>query len=157
MTKNADHFRFVDFTEHPLVLLVGEDGSADLHGDDSLCKIQVAAILQIIARDLIAEHGSQRCTPSGATPVWVRPDEPLHSFAGTLDRESRVWTDGTGHAWDLTVPWLDTTGETWWWQGRLTSQGDPIMRSDDGSQAQPLGVLRQLRGPISPVTSGGAA
>ncbi|MCX4615742.1 phiSA1p31-related protein [Streptomyces mirabilis] len=154
---DADHFRFVDFTEHPLVLLVDTDGNAELHGDDQMCKIQTAAILSTIARDLLAEHGPGRCRPSPDVPTWERPDEALAPYFGTLDRDAQLWTDGTGHVWNLALPWQDNAGSTWLWYGRLDGQGAPLMRSNDWPEPQPLDALRFLRGPMSPVRRGGAA
>lgn len=153
----ADHFRFVDFTEHPFVLLIDADGNAELHGDDQVCKIKAAAILSVIARDLVAEHGPRRCAPPAEAPLWERPDEPLMPHAGTLDREAQVWTDGTGHVWNLALPWQDRAGSTWQWYGSLDGQGAPLMRSNDWPEPQPLDALRFLRGPMSPVYRGGAA
>jgi hypothetical protein len=153
----ADHFRFVDFTEHPLVLLVDAEGNAELHGDDQVCKLKAAAILAVIARDLAAEHGPGRCSPSGEVPQWQRPDEPLIPSGGTLDRDAQLWTDGTGHVWNLALPWRDNAGSTWLWYGSLDGQGCPLMRSTDWPEPQPLDALRYLRGPMSPVYRGGAA
>ena len=153
----ADHFRFVDFTEHPLVLLVDADGNAELHGDDQQCKIRTAAILHVIADQLAAEHPLGRCRPRPAPTLWERPAEPLHSHAGTLDREARVWTDGTGHAWDLSVPWADAFGRSWRWTGELDrTSGGPLMRCEYRPETQTLDVLRALCGPIAPMLGGAA-
>lgn len=154
---DADHFRFVDFTEHPFVLLVDGDGNAELHGDEQVCKLKAAAILSVIARDLVAEHGRGRCTPLPEAPLWQRPDEPLVPYAGTLDRERRLWTDGTGHVWDLSVPWADANGDTWRWHGVIdAASGAPVLRCDQWKGAHSLDVLRAGRGPIRPVVGGAA-
>lgn len=159
--NEPDHFRFVDFTEHPIVLLVDAEGNAELHGDDQVCKARVASILQVIARDLVAEHefehGGGPCSPSAELGRWERPDEPLIAHGGTLDRAARLWTDGTGHVWDLALSWRDAAGSTWSWSGRLDGQGAPLMRSGDWAEAQPLDALRSLRGPMAPVSRGGVA
>lgn len=151
------HARLVDFTEHPLVLLVDTEGNAELIGEETLCPIRTAALLQVIARDLIASHPLGRCTPSPAAPTWSRPPEPLHPHAGILDRNRKLWIDGTGHVWDLSVPWADVNGDTWRWHGVIDqASGAPILRCDQWPGAHPLDVLRAGRGPIFPVAGGAA-
>src|SRR3546814_2142024 len=50
--------------------------------------------------------------------------EPINAKGSTLDRERRVWTDGNGHTWDLTVTWADNeTGNEWRWMGRVDGGG----------------------------------
>ncbi|GGQ81042.1 phiSA1p31-related protein [Streptomyces flaveolus] len=152
-----NRFRFVDAAEHPVVLLIDTDGGAELHGDDTMCRLQLAAILSVLAGRLVAEATAETCAPVEAPGWWERPDEPLMPQAGTLDRERQVWTDGTGHAWDLTVPWADVYGDTWRWHGHLDGEsGMPVLRCDQWPGAHPLDVLRAGRGPIRP-TVGGAA
>ncbi|MCT9139042.1 phiSA1p31-related protein [Streptomyces violarus] len=151
------HARLVDFTEHPLVLLVDTEGGAELLGEDTMCPIQTAAILRTIAADLLASHPLGPCAPVAEAPAWSRPPEPLHPFAGTLDRARKVWTDGTGHVWDLSVPWADANGDTWRWHGVLDQvSGAPILRCDQWKGAHTLDVLREGRGPIRPVVGGAA-
>ncbi|MFI9600367.1 phiSA1p31-related protein [Streptomyces sp. NPDC052043] len=151
------HARLVDFTEHPLVLLVDTEGNAELHGENTICPIRTAALLRVIANDLIASHPLGRCAPSTEAPIWSRPPEALHPEAGTLDRARKLWTDGTGHVWDLSVPWGDAYGDTWRWHGTLESEsGVPILRCDQWKGEHPLDVLRAGRGPIAPVLGGAA-
>lgn len=157
MSDDFAHVRLVDFTEHPVMLLVSTDGSAELIGEETMCKLQLAALLSIIARDLVAEAMTEECAPTGEPPVWERPDEPLMPNGGTLDRDAQVWTDGTGHVWNLALPWQDNAGSTWQWYGSLDGQGAPLMRSNDWPEPQPLDALRYLRGPMVPVYRGGVA
>lgn len=152
-----DRHRIVDFTEHPFVVLVGVDGSAEIVGDDQVCKLKAAAVLRVVADVLANEHTQGPCTPPDRTPRWQRPDEPLMPHAGTLDRAARLWTDGTGHVWDLALAWRDAAGSTWSWAGRLDREGAPLMQSDDWPEVQPLDALRSLRGPMAPVSRGGVA
>ncbi|WP_125262348.1 phiSA1p31-related protein [Streptomyces alboflavus] len=150
------NFRFVDLDEQALVVLVERDGSYEVQ-NPALCNRFAAALLRGIAEQLDASHPPHPCTPGdGAEPHHERPAEPLISHAGTLDRERKMWTDGTGHAWDLSLPWTDAADRSWRWHGSLDRQGTPIMRSGDGAEVQPLDVVRALWGPIAPL-SGGAA
>jgi hypothetical protein len=157
MSDIFDRHRIVDFTEHPFVVLVGTDGSAEVVGDDQVCKLKAAAVLRVLADVLANEHPQAPCLPPARTPRWQRPDEPLMPHAGTLDRDAQLWTDGTGHVWNLALPWQDAAGSTWLWYGSLDGQGAPLMRSNDWPEPQPLDALRAVRGPISPVYRGGAA
>ncbi|WP_399142232.1 phiSA1p31-related protein [Streptomyces sp. NBUA17] len=157
MTDIFDRHRIVDFTEHPFVVLVGADGSAEIVGDDQVCKRQAARVLRVVADVLDSEHPQGRCTPTERTPQWSRPDEPLLPHAGMLDRAAQLWTDGTGHVWNLALPWQDSAGSTWLWYGSLDGQGAPLMRSNDWPEPQPLDALRSLRGPMVPVYRGGAS
>ena len=43
MSDDDFHARLVDFTEHPLVLLVDTEGNAELIGENTLCPIRTAA------------------------------------------------------------------------------------------------------------------
>lgn len=146
--------RLVDFDEQPLVVLVDEDGVAEVYGD-GMCKLRAAAILRFVAAQLAAEHPAGACLPQ-PEPQHDRPVEPLISHAGTLDRERRLWTDGTGHAWDLSLAWADVHERAWRWHGSLDRQGTPIMRSSDGSASEPLDVVRAVWGPLAPVIGGDA-
>jgi hypothetical protein len=152
-----DRHRIVDFTEHPFVVLVDTDGNTEIVGDDQVCTLKAAAVLRALADILVSEHGKTPCTPPARVPQWKRPDEPLMPHASTLDREAQLWTDGTGHVWDLALPWQDAAGSTWLWYGSLDGQGAPLMRSNDCPDPQPLDALRALRGPLAPVYRGGAA
>lgn len=150
-----DRFRFIDLDEHALVVLVAHDGSYDVQ-NPNLCNVLAAALLRGIADQLEASHPPYPCEPSSDIEAHhERADEPLLSNAGSLDRERQVWTDGTGHTWDLSLPWTDNGDRSWRWHGSLDSQGSPLMRAEDGDQVQPLDVLRTVLGPIAP--GGGAA
>lgn len=149
------HARLVDFTEHPLVLLVDDEGNGELIGEDSFCAIRVAALLRLIAADLLASHPLGPCAPQAEATVWERPAEPLHPQGSTLDRVRQLWTDGTGHVWDLSVKWGDASGRPWRWTGELDRvTGVPLMRCEYRPDTQPLDVLRATCGPIAPM--GGA-
>lgn len=152
-----DHFRFIDQREHPFVVLLDVHGSAEILGENNVCKARAADVLRYVADVLDSEHGPGMCYPPSEPSQFGRPAEPLQVHAGTLDRERQVWTDGTGHVWDLSVPWRDNAGSTWLWYGRLDRQGAPLMWSNDWPESQPLDALRSLRGPMAPVYRGGAA
>jgi hypothetical protein len=156
MTDDAlAHVRFVDFTEHPFVLLVDVHGNAELHGDGQVCKLRAAALLRVIANDLAAEHPLGACTPEPDAEPWERPAESLHSQFGTLDAERALWTDGTGHVWNLSIPWGDAFGRSWRWHGVVDPlSGAPMMRCEYRFEAQPLDLLRALYGPIAPLSGG---
>ncbi|MEW1867003.1 phiSA1p31-related protein [Streptomyces caelestis] len=157
MSDIFDQHRIVDFTEHPFVVLIGVDGGAEIVGDDQVCKRQAARVLRILADVLESEHPNGPCHPAARTPQWTRPDEPLMPHGGSLDRDAQLWTDGTGHVWNLALPWRDSAGSTWLWYGSLDGQGAPLMRSNDWPEPQPLDALCYLRGPMAPVHRGGAA
>ncbi|MEV5911102.1 phiSA1p31-related protein [Streptomyces chartreusis] len=151
------HARLVDFTEHPLLLLIDTEGNAELIGEDTMCPINVAAMLRIIAADLLMSHPLGPCLPTPEPPTWSRPAEPLHPFAATLDRARKLWTDGTGHVWDLSVWWGDAFGRVWRWTGDLDrTSGAPLMRCEYRPETQPLDVLRAVCGPIAPMAGGAA-
>lgn len=153
---SLDRYRFVDAAEHPVMLLVDTDGNAELHGEQNVCRIRLAATLSILAGRLVAEELAEGCAPAADSPGWEQSDEPLLPHGGTLDREAQLWIDGTGHVWNLALPWQDNAGSTWQWYGSLDGQGAPLMRSNDWPEPQPLDALRFLRGPMSPVYRGGA-
>ena len=152
MTDMFDRHRIVDVTEHPFVVLVATDGSAVIVGEDQICKLKAAAVLRVLSDVLASEHPQGACHPPARTPQWERPAEPLHPQASSLDRERRVWTDGTGHAWDLAVSWGDAYGRSWRWTGDLDrASGAPLMVTEYRAEAQPLDLLRAAFGPIAPL------
>lgn len=157
MTDIFDRHRLIDFSEHPFVVLIDTAGGATLIGEDQVCKEEAAAMLRHVAAVLDAEHCPGCCSPEPTPSAYERPDEPLMPHGGNLDRDAQLWTDGTGHVWDLGLPWQDNAGSTWQWYGTLDGQGAPLMRSNDWSEPQPLDALRALRGPMVPVNRGGAA
>ncbi|MEV6836805.1 phiSA1p31-related protein [Streptomyces sp. NPDC051133] len=136
-----------------IVVAVQRDGSYTVRAD-RVCKILAAELLRGIADRLVAEHGNGLCTPE---PAQQRPreDEAADPYSGRLDRDRRVWRDPRGDSWDLTLTWADWTEREWKWHGTTGQFGEPILRCDDG-EAQPLGVLRALYGPITPVMGGAA-
>lgn len=137
-----------------IVVVVERDGSYFVN-TDGVCDHLAAELLRGIADRLDARHGPFPCTPP---PVQHdRPIEYEHADprGGRLDRERRVYRDPRGDSWDLSLTWGDEFDRTWRWQGGTDRLGEPILRTDDG-EVQPLGVLRALYGPITPL-SGGAA
>jgi hypothetical protein len=137
-----------------IVVAVERDGSYTVR-TDGVCKSLAAELLRGIADRLDAEHGPFPCTPSPAEQQRPREDQPANPRGGRLDRERRVYRDPRGDWWDLTLTWGDWFEREWRWHGGTDRLGEPILRADDG-EVQPLGVLRTLYGPITPV-SGGAA
>ncbi|SDL33768.1 phiSA1p31-related protein [Streptomyces indicus] len=141
--------KLVDLDEHSLVVTIDADGVTEVHGA-GMCKMRAAAILWDVGTQLAAEHPVGPCLPQ-PEPQHDRPGEPLIAHAGSLDRARGLWTDGTGHAWDLSLAWRDVTDQAWRWHGSLDRQGTPIMRSSDGSVSEPLDVVRAVYGPLAPV------
>jgi hypothetical protein len=136
-----------------VIVVVQADGSYRVHAD-GVCKAIAAELLRGIADRLRAEHGPFPCRPrpTGRQP---REDEAADPYAGSLDRERKVWRDGRGDSWDLSLRWADQTDSVWEWHGTTGQFGEPILRCEDG-ETQPLGTLRAMYGPITPL-SGGAA
>lgn len=147
------HIIAVDGADAAISLTVHRDGSYSVH-TDGVCKVLAAELLRGIADRLAAEHGPGLCNPGGSQRP--REDEPADPYGGRLDRERKVWRDPRGDAWDLTLTWADWTEREWKWHGTTGLGGEPILRCEEGDEAQPLGVLRALYGPLVPV-SGGAA
>ncbi|MFE9624256.1 phiSA1p31-related protein [Streptomyces sp. NPDC006527] len=139
--------------EPVIVVVVQADGSHTVR-TDAVCKVVAAELLRGIADRLHAEHGPQPCTPQyrGRSDA----EQSASPYAGRLDRERRVWHDPRGDSWDLTLTWADWTEREWRWHGTTGLGDEPILRSEDGDEAQPLGVLRALYGPIAPVLRGAA-
>lgn len=149
-------FRFIDFDEQRLVILVDPDGRYEVK-KSKMCDAAAAEMLTAIAQQLVEQHGPTPCNPA-AEPDQPkgRPLESLDSAQGELDRDRKLWRDGRGHMWDLSLSWRDAADRPWRWQGVLDSQGAPIMRSEDGVDRQPLDAVRALYGPLVP-SSGSAA
>ena len=144
----------VDRNGAAIVVAVDRDGSYTVH-TSGVCKSLAAELLRGIAAQLDAEHGPFPCTPVTEQHDRPREDKPAHPRSGRLDRSRRVYRDPRGDSWDLTLTWGDEFDRSWRWHGSTDRLGEPILRADDG-EVQPLGVLRTLYGPITPL-SGGAA
>ncbi|MGO4630543.1 phiSA1p31-related protein [Streptomyces sp. 2RAF24] len=150
MTRVEPAIRLID--ENELRLLVMVDGAGRLdHRVRGMCPSLAAAVLRALAARLEAEHPPFPCDwdPARDAPV-ERHDEPLPTEGGRLDAARRVWTDGTGHRWDLSVTWRDAVDVTWRWTGRMDGQGTPLMRADEGAEVESLDVIRAVVGPIAP-------
>jgi hypothetical protein len=148
--------RMIDLNEHPLVVIFNDDGSAHVahHG---MCPTLSAEWLERLAAVMREQHPPFPCH-------WIRaeeepadrPVEPTVARDGSLDAAAKVWTDGTGHRWDLSVSWDDVTGVRWQWTGSVDSNGAPLMRSTfEGGEIQPLDVIRAITGPIAPAVGDG--
>ncbi|AZM53306.1 hypothetical protein DMA15_12500 [Streptomyces sp. WAC 01529] len=144
-------YRFVDFDDQRIALLVNTDGSYELH-TGSTCTSRAAEFLFELAVQLEAVHPPYPCNPS-AEPDGPkgRPAEPIDSRRGRLDRERSLWTDGRGHLWDLSLVWGDVADRLWRWHGSLDSFGAPLLRTVDGTTTEPLDVVRAVYGPLIPV------
>lgn len=143
--------------QHLLALTVNADGYIELH-HSAMCDHLAAHALRAAAAALEARHGAQPCRPPLADLDGENlPAVPLGSGDGRLDRERKVWHDSTGHAWDLSLDWIDSVERVWRWTGRL-AKGDraPIMRAlDDSGETEPLDVLCALYRPIAPLAPAG--
>lgn len=140
------NIRMIDLDEHVLVITLDEHGDLGITPAGA-CAYAVAAVLMHAAHALAAEHPPFRCNPAAEQPSG---DEPLYAEHGTLDADRRVWTDGTGHVWDLSVAWAAAGTESLWkWSGRL-DRGVPVMQAVGTGVKESLDVLRALYGPISP-------
>ncbi|MFF1498670.1 phiSA1p31-related protein [Streptomyces sp. NPDC058316] len=145
--------RFIDYDEHALVLTVTRGGGVTIT-NPRMCDSAAAAMLRDIADQLDAGHPPYPCNPA-AVPEQHSHAEPLGQ-GGALDADRRVWTDGTGHVWDLSGRWTaaETPGE-WEWSGRLDDRGTPVMSAVGSPEVrESLDVLRALYGPISPSVGG---
>lgn len=148
-------FRFVDFDEQRLVVLVDRDGRYEVR-KSKMCSVAAADLLRHIACELEAQHPPFPCEPAAEPDGPAgRPVEPLDSPGGSLDRERKVWTDGRGHTWDLSLAWRDAADRPWRWHGSLDSRGAPILRTEDGVERESLDVVRAVYGPLAPVVGGG--
>ncbi|MFD3517751.1 phiSA1p31-related protein [Streptomyces sp. NPDC058657] len=151
--------KFVDLDEHALVITVTTAGVLEVRHSDG-CLGAVAEALMHVADQLAASHPPHPCNPAAGTEQ-NHSDEPLRTEHSSLDADRVVWTDGTGHRWDLSVTWAAAGTEALWaWSGQLDKIGTPMMQALDAAGPRvPLDVLRTLYGPISPATgenSGGA-
>ncbi|MFB6875707.1 phiSA1p31-related protein [Streptomyces sp. NPDC056323] len=147
------NIRLIDFDEQALVVTVARDGFTTVAAA-RMCDSAAADLLRRIADQLDAGHPPYPCDPAAA------PEEHDHvetlGNGGSLDADRRVWTDGTGHVWDLSGRWTaaETPGE-WEWSGRLDSSGTPVMTVVGSPEVcESLDVLRALYGPISPSVGG---
>jgi hypothetical protein len=142
----------IDLNEQRLVVTLDGNGRSQTNVR-GMCSALAAAVLRDLADRLDAEHppfpchwDEQRDAPEPAD----RPVEPLAADGGRLDAERAVWTDGTGHAWDLSVPWDDATSVRWVWTGRMDGRGTPVMQSQFDGEVESLDVIRAAVGPIAP-------
>ncbi|MET9816553.1 phiSA1p31-related protein [Streptomyces sp. NPDC006355] len=150
----TDGYRFIDMDEQRLVILVDSDGRLEVQ-TGKICTARAAEVLEQIAARLRAAHPPFPCfPPAAANPTSERPDELLLADGGRLDRSAQVWTDGRGHAWDLSLTWGDATGVEWRWYGSLDSNGAPLLRANNGVTVQALDVVRALYGPLAPLAGG---
>ena len=155
MTTPEPAIRLIDLNEHPLVVMLDRSGrmQTSVRG---MCNSLAASVLRALADDLDATHPPFPCDwdPARDAPAGDRPDEPLPTNGARLDAERQVWTDGTGHRWDLSVTWEDAVKVRWQWTGRMDAQGAPLMRADDGAEVESLDVIRAVVGPIAPAGEG---
>ncbi|MFJ7067533.1 phiSA1p31-related protein [Streptomyces sp. NPDC101115] len=156
MTTPEPAIRLIDLNDYRMVVLFDTAGHMQI-GVHGMCKSLGASLLRALAARLDAEHPAFPCDwdPARDEPAAAdRPDEPLPTEGARLDADRRVWTDGTGHRWDLSVPWRDVVGVTWTWVGRMDGRGTPLMRADDGAEVEPLDLIRAVTGPIAPAGEG---
>lgn len=141
--------RLIDYDEHPIVVTIGQDLAAEV-ANPTVCDRVTADLLRRVADQLDARHAPYPCRPGAHPEQHERPAEPLHPQGSTLDRYSGTWTDGAGHAWDLTLMWEDIGGGRWRWNGRM-AQDTPLMRHVQTGELTPLDALRFINGPLIPV------
>lgn len=140
--------QLIDHAEHVLVVTLTREGLLTV-AHPRLCGVAAAEILRDVAERLIEAHGPAACHP-------VAEPEPQHDTGvtlgqgGTLDAERGVWTDGTGHAWDLSVTWASAGDLRWRWTGECDDAGTPLMRTGDGVDEQSFDVVWALYGPLVP-------
>lgn len=146
--------KIIDFDSVAVVVTVESDGSYSAKAN--ICNSLAAELLHGIADRLRAEHPPYPCDEPDPQHERPRDVEPADPRGGRLDRNRRVYVDPRGHAWDLSLKWGDIDDRVWTWHGSTDGLGEPILRTVDDEETQPLGVLLALYGPISPL-SGGAA
>ncbi|MFM9637642.1 phiSA1p31-related protein [Streptomyces turgidiscabies] len=150
----TDGYRFIDMADQRLVVLVDGDGRLEVQ-TGKICTARAAEVLESLAARLRAAHPPFPCFPPAApNPTSERPDDLLLAEGGRLDRSAKVWTDGRGHAWDLSLTWGDAVGVEWRWHGSLDGNGAPLLRANEGPTVQALDVVRALYGPLAPVREG---
>ncbi|MET8898530.1 BN159_2729 family protein [Streptomyces albogriseolus] len=81
--------------------------------------------------------------PGGPDPDGPQPPGP----AGLM----RPFLLG-GTAYDLALPYRDTHGETWYFQGRRAYDGMPLMSLDGRPERCSLAHVAEYAGPLTPVT-----
>lgn len=147
-------YRFVDMDEQALVVLLDQTGRLEMQ-TGKICVTVAAELLEQLAARLRASHPPFPCSPAAAqNPTADRPDGLLLGEGGRLDRSAKVWTDGTGHAWDLALTWVDMMGAEWRWHGTLDRNGAPLLRANGGVTVQSLDIIHALYGPLAPVHEG---
>lgn len=138
-----------------IVVTVQPDGSYRVQ-NDNVCSHLAAELLHGIADRLAAEHPPYPCKPR---PAAQRPreDEAADPRGGHLDRDRGVWRDPRGDAFDLTLLWGDrTTDREWRWHGSTDRLGEPLLRAEGDGEVLPIGALRSLYGPLTPLPGGAA-
>lgn len=138
--------RQIDMDEQVLVLTVGRDGLSSV-SHRGICAASAAEVLRDIAEQLMAGHSPIPCNP--AEPEVSKPE--IRGEGGSLSIDRQVWTDGTGHAWDLSVTWGSVGSLRWRWTGGCTESDVPLMRTGDGSDEQPFDLVWALYGPLFPM------
>ncbi|RPK76390.1 hypothetical protein EES45_23140 [Streptomyces sp. ADI97-07] len=139
--------KLIDFDEHALVVTVTRSGIASVV-HPSMCGVAAAATLRDLAEQIEAAHSATVCAPD-AEPEAQQPAQPeTLGLGGAFDADREVWTDGTGHAWDLTVTWGSVGNLRWRWTGGTTEAGVPLMRTGEGTEPQPFDLVWALYGPL---------
>lgn len=143
--------RLIDYDEYRLVLTITPEGEARVI-NPGMCDITTATMLRRVAERLEADHPPVECEPTENTVEPERPAEPAEVSGSRLDTGRKVWTDGRGHAWDLSIPWADeATANVWRWTGALARGGAPMMHAAGTSVQEPFDVIHVMYGPMSPV------
>lgn len=138
--------KLIDLDEYPLVVMVRRDGTATVSAP-SVCDGVAADLLRNIAADLDAQHPPYVCSPGDTREEQPDAADTLGE-GGELDADRQVWTDGTGHAWDLSVTWGSAGNLRWRWTGEQNDAGMPLMRTGEGTEAQPFNLVWALYGPL---------
>lgn len=146
-------FKLIDLDEFSLVVMVRSDGTVTV-SSPSLCDGVAADVLRSIAAQLEAAHPPYPCHPAADAAPLTEAPETLGTGGGRYDADRHVWTDGAGHAWDLSVTWAAAGADpVWEWAREFDRSGTPVMQTvGDPSVREALDVLRVLYGPIAPTT-----